>query len=180
MEFDQDGFVSPRTTSDMADIFVNTPPTDPASALEELQSTLQREIPMCAQMGIQVDHNGAEGLVMRLPLDPNRNHQQTAFAGSLNALCTITGWGYVYLLLRELERQGAIVIRRSTIRYQEPVSSALIFARCQPVTSEAKQYFLEMLDDKGQAKLDLSVEVAGGEAPAVTFTGSYVVLPLSS
>ena len=37
---------------------------------------------------------------MRLPLDPNRNHQQTAFAGSLNALCTIAGWGSVYLLLR--------------------------------------------------------------------------------
>ena len=32
---------------------------------------------------------------MRLPLGPNRNHQQTAFAGSLNALCTIAGWGTV-------------------------------------------------------------------------------------
>jgi hypothetical protein len=43
--------------------------------------------------------------------------------------------------------------------------------------AEAKQYFLEMLDDKGQAKLDLTVEVAGAEGPAVLFNGSYVVLP---
>jgi hypothetical protein len=34
-----------------------------------------------------------------------------------------------------------------------------------------------MLDDKGQAKLDLSVEIAGKEQPAVLFGGSYVVLP---
>jgi thioesterase domain-containing protein len=143
----------------------------------ELQSILEREIPMCAQMGIRVHNGGADGLVMRLPLGPNRNHQQTAFAGSLNALCTIAGWGSVYLLLRELGRDGNIVIRRSTIRYQEPVSSSEIYARCQPVSPEARQYFLEMLGDKGQAKLDLTVEVAGSDGPAVTFIGSYVVLP---
>ena len=89
-------------------------------------------------------------------MGPNRNHQQTAFAGSLNALCTIAGWGTVFLLLKELDRHGNIVIRRSTIRYQEPVTSAEIFARCQPVSAEARQYFLEMLDDKKQAKIDLT------------------------
>jgi thioesterase domain-containing protein len=145
--------------------------------LSELQATLEREIPMSAQMGIRVHENGESGLVMRLPLNPNRNHQQTAFAGSLNALCTIAGWGSVYLLLRELDRRGSIVIRRSTIKYQEPVTATEIYARCQPVGPAARQYFLEMLDDKGQAKLDLVVEVAGTAGPAVSFNGSYVVLP---
>lgn len=145
--------------------------------LSELQATLDREIPMSAQMGIRVHDGGADGLVMRLPLTPNRNHQQTAFAGSLNALCTITGWGSVFLLLRELGRRGNIVIRRSTIKYQEPVTSSEIYARCQTITPSARQYFLEMLDDKGQAKLDLTVEVAGRDGPAVSFQGSYVVLP---
>src|SRR4051794_26765327 len=150
---------------------------DASSLLSELQATLEREIPMSAQMGIRVHHGGADGLVMRLPLSPNRNHQQTAFAGSLNALCTIAGWGSVYLLLKELGRRGNIVIRRSTIKYQEPVTASEIYAHCLPVDPVARQYFLEMLDDKGQAKLDLTVEVAGAEGPAVLFTGSYVVLP---
>jgi thioesterase domain-containing protein len=145
--------------------------------LSELQAILEREIPMCAQMGIRVHDGGVDGLVMRLPLAPNRNHQKTAFAGSLNALCTIAGWGSVYLLLRELGRDGNIVIRRSTIKYQEPVSSTEIYARCQPVSADARQYFLEMLGDKGQAKLDLTVEIAGNDGPAVSFSGSYVVLP---
>lgn len=145
--------------------------------LSELQGTLEREIPMSAQMGIRVHQADADGLLMRFPLSPNRNHQGTAFAGSLNALCTITGWSTVFLLLRELDRRGSIVIRRSTIKYQEPVNSAEIYARCHPVHPDARQYFLEMLDDKGQAKLDLSVEIAGKDGPAVLFGGSYVVLP---
>jgi thioesterase domain-containing protein len=149
----------------------------PSPLLCELQATLEREIPMSAQMGIRIHKGDADGLVMRLPLSPNRNHQQTAFAGSLNALCTIAGWGSVFLLLRELDRRGNIVIRRSTIKYHEPVTASEIYARCHPVTPEARQYFLEMLDDKGQAKLDLSVEIAGAEGPAVLFGGSYVVLP---
>src|SRR3954452_21814709 len=150
----------------------------PASVLlVELQATLDREIPMSTQMGICVHDGGEDGLVMRLPLNPNRNHQQTAFAGSLNALCTITGWGSVYLLLRELGRRGNIVIRRSQIKYLEPVMSSEIYARCRPINPVARQYFLDMLDDKGQAKLDLAIEVTGHDGPAVSFQGSYVVLP---
>ena len=161
---------------EMHDTPANAVPTFPPQ-LADLQSMLEREIPMCTLMGICVHHGGPDGLVMRLPLDRNRNHQKTAFAGSLNALCTIAGWGSVYLLLKELNRCGSIVIRRSSIRYQEPVSTSQILARCLPVSAEARQYFLEMLDDKGQAKLELSVEIPGVEGPAVSFSGSYVVLP---
>jgi thioesterase domain-containing protein len=176
--FDYDGRESqPAALSIMPDAAANPAAIHYPPMLAELQATLEREIPMCAQMGIRVHHGGADGLVMGLPLDRNRNHQQTAFAGSLNALCTIAGWGSVYLLLKELGRRGSIVIRRSMIRYQEPVSTSEIYARCLPMSAEARQYFLEMLDDKGQAKLELSVEVPGAEGPAVSFNGSYVVLP---
>lgn len=147
-----------------------------APELQELQSILEREIPMCSHMGIRVHEHGPSGLVMRFPFEPNRNHQQTAFAGSLNALCTITGWGTVFLLLKEAGRRGSIVIRRSSIRYQEPVTSSEIFARCEGVTAAARQYFVEMLDDKKQAKLDLVVEIPGPSGPLVSFNGSYVVL----
>src|SRR3954454_11938 len=113
----------------------STPPTSSSSPLlSELQATLEREIPMSAQMGIRVHKGDADGLVIRLPLNPNRNHQQTAFAGSLNALCTIAGWGYVFLLLRALGRDGNIVIHRSSIKYLQPVTSSEIYAHCKAVT----------------------------------------------
>jgi thioesterase domain-containing protein len=173
-----DGPLKRRTLeTNMPDISVNRDPAAAVAALAELQSTLEREIPMRATMGMRVHEGGLHGLTVRLPLGPNRNHQKTAFAGSLSALCTIAGWGYVFLLLRELGRGGSIVIHRSTIKYLQPVTSAEIFARCLPATDAESRYFLEMLDDKGQTKLDLVVEIAGKLGPAVSFKGSYVVLP---
>jgi len=165
----------------MHDTLAQTTPATAAAVaipmLDDLQSTLEREIPMSAQMGIRVHEGGLDGLVMSMPLERNRNHQKTAFAGSLSALCTIAGWGYVYLLLKKLGRSGNIVIHRSTIKYTEPVTTAEIFALCRPATATESQYFLELLDDKGQTKLELAVEVAGKNGPAVSFKGSYVVLP---
>jgi thioesterase domain-containing protein len=130
---------------------------------------------MCAEMGIDVVEYKEGRLSVTLPLEKNRNHQQTAFAGSLNALCTIAGWGTVYLALRRLGCTGAIVIRRSTIKYHRPVTSSSIVARCLPIDPVAEQHFGEMYLEKGQAKLDLAVEISGVERPAVSFTGSYVV-----
>src|SRR3954453_23349947 len=116
-------------------------PVPVSALLGELQATPDREIPMRSQMGIRVHDGGVDGLVMWLPLNPNRNHQQTAFAGSLNALCTIAGWGYVFLLLRKLGRGGNIVIHRSQIKYLEPVTTSEIYAHCRPVTPAESQYF---------------------------------------
>lgn len=163
--------------------------------LSELQSVLDREIPICGVMGIRVVTATEEAcslspgglparLRMAMPLDRNRNHQQTAFAGSLNSLCTIAGWGTAWLELRELvqqglAREGAIVIRRGSIKYHEPVASELITARCLTPTDAVRSHFTEMLAEKGQTKLDLEVQIPGSEPdrPAVAFKGSYVVLP---
>jgi thioesterase domain-containing protein len=161
----------------MPDTSVNREPATDAAGLAELQLTLEREIPMSAQMGMRVQEGGLGGLVVRLPLKPNLNHKRTAFAGSLSALCTIAGWGYVFLLLRDLGRSGSIVIHRSTIKYLQPVTTPEIYAHCKAATKSEAQYFLEMLDDKGQTKLDLVVEIPGKLGPAVSFKGSYVVLP---
>jgi thioesterase domain-containing protein len=144
--------------------------------LIELQATLEREIPMCRHMGLNVVGCPEGGLEVAMPLDLNRNHQQTAFAGSLNALCTIAGWGSMYLLLRQLETAGNIVIRRSSIRYHQPVATAEVMARCLPILPAHIEHFAEMLEEKGQAKLDLGVEVPGTDHAAVTFLGSYVVI----
>lgn len=144
--------------------------------LDQLQSVIEREIPMCAQMGIQVKDFRDNGLAMQLPLEQNRNHQQTAFAGSLNALCTVVGWGSVYLLLRQHRLPGDIVIRRSSIKYLKPVETPQVVARCLPIDTDQQAHFVEMLQDKGQAKIDLRTEISADRETAVSFHGSYVVL----
>ena len=112
---------------------------------------------------------------MQMPLTPNRNHQYSAFAGSLNALCTIVGWGTVFLMLHHQSLAGNIVIRRSQIRYFRPVRSETIVAQGLPIDADAEQFFFELLRSKGRSKIDVSTQIADDEGPLVSFHGSYVV-----
>lgn len=159
----------------------NVPPPAPHTdtRLADLQSVIDVEIPMCRQMGVRVVDLDDQGLLMSFPLDQNRNHQGTAFAGSLNALCTITGWGATYLETQSLDPDAVIVIRRSQIKYHRPVDAPLIVARCLHVSDAQRSHFAEMLAEKGQAKLDFDVQIDHAEfddRPRVVFRGSYVAI----
>jgi thioesterase domain-containing protein len=149
------------------------PDLDPA--LSELERTLHREMPISVPMGMRAVRWQDRRLAMEMPLEPNRNHQYSAFAGSLNALCTVVGWGTVFLLVRDAGLLGNVVIRRSTIRYLRPVRSQSIIARGLPLDPIGEQFFFELLRSKGRSKLDVSAEIADSEGALVTFSGSYVV-----
>lgn len=145
------------------------------SPLMALEQTLHREMPISVAMAIRPVAWDDGQLSVEMPLEPNRNHQYSAFAGSLNALCTVAGWGSIFLLLRREQLAGNIVIRRSQIRYFRPVRSARIVAQSLPVAPEAERYFFELLRNMGQSKLDIESQIADAEGPLVAFSGSYVI-----
>lgn len=132
-------------------------------------------MPIVVTMGIEVVSWENEQLAMRMPLEPNRNHQYSAFAGSLNALCTLVGWGTVYMLLQSKSLTGNIVIRRGKIRYLRPVRTPEFVAIGLPVDPSDSDYFFELLQSKGKSKIDVDVEIADEQGPYVRFSGSYVV-----
>ena len=150
--------------------------------LAELEQTLHREMPICAAMKMTIaswdaptaDDTASDGgrLAMSMPLAPNRNLMSTAFAGSLNALCTIAGWGTMFLLLRRRGLASKIVIRRGTIRYLRPVTSTEIIAQALPLDPDEVGYFFELLQSKSTSKLDVAVEIADETGPLVKFRGS--------
>ena len=159
-------------------IFIDSPMENPLLGL--LQQTLQQEMPITEAMGIEVASYDDQRLAMRMPLEPNRNHQYSAFAGSLNALCTIVGWGSLFMQLRQSNLMGNIVIRRGKIRYLRPVYVPEFVARALPFPTKELDYFFELLESKGKSKLDVEVEVADQQGPYVNFSGSYVVQELCS
>ena len=158
----------------MDDVQLTGDQTD-AMQLEALSAVLSEQIPISAQMEVRLERFDEKGLAVSMPLEPNRNPHQTAFAGSLNALCTIAGWGMTHLLLDQLGLAGSTVLRRSSIKYHEPVQASRVEAVCLAATQADLDYFAEMLREKGQAKLDHVVQIAGLKRPAVLFSGSYVV-----
>lgn len=144
------------------------------SLARELQDVLHHEIPLSQQIELVVEEYDGERLSLRAPLAPNVNHKATAFAGSLTAVTTLTGWGLTWLILRERELRGVIVIQESTTRYLLPVSHDFV-ATCQTPTAAEVERFLAGLRRRGKARLLLTVEIHDSEGrAAVVFTGSYV------
>jgi thioesterase domain-containing protein len=146
----------------------------PEPYLAELRDVLDRGIPLLRQMDCEVESFHAGSLAMSAPLAPNTNHQQTAFAGSLFSLCAVTGWGSVFLVVRSHSLAGDIVIRRAAIRYLRPIVAPRFVARSRAILERDCDHFVEMLREKGQAKLDVRVEIEEGHESAVVFSGSYV------
>ncbi|QEG33547.1 YiiD C-terminal domain-containing protein [Bythopirellula goksoeyrii] len=147
--------------------------TDPL--IDNLQQTLHREMPITKAMGITVHDWDGQRLAMQMPLEPNRNHQYSAFAGSLNALCTAVGWGTVVMLLESQGLTGNVVIRRGKIRYLRPVRTPLFIAKGLPIDPEELEYFYALQRSKGKTKIDISATIADDAGPYVSFTGAYVV-----
>lgn len=139
-----------------------------------LQDVLHHEIPLSQQIGLVVEEYDGERLSLRAPLAPNINHKSTAFAGSLNAVATLAGWGLTWLLLREHDLDGVIVIHESAARYELPVASDFV-ATCRLPATHAIERFLVALRRRGKARLALTVEILDTQGrAAVVFSGSYV------
>lgn len=145
-----------------------------------MQQTFYEEIPLTRQLGLRVESYNGETLVLYAPLAPNINHKQTAFAGSLNAVITLAGWGLLWLILKEENIAGKIVIQDSTINYLQPVVSDFR-AVCKRPDFTQVQRFLNILRKKGVARLELQavIETEPEKSVLVAFSGRYVAHKLN-
>lgn len=142
------------------------------AALDALEATLHRDIPLTRAMGVTVAGFDATGLTLRAPLAPNLNHKHTAFGGSLATLATLAGWGLLQLLLRE-HPPVTVVIQESTVSYLHPVTTDFE-ARCALPPPDALHRFRRMLDRRGVARIGLDVTIPSGNEIAVRFHGQFV------
>ncbi|QBD81983.1 thioesterase [Ktedonosporobacter rubrisoli] len=142
--------------------------------LRELQDTLAHEIPLTRHLGLIVDSYHNERLILKAPLGCNINHKRTAFAGSINALATLAGWGQLWLVLKELDIPGQIVIQDSSSNYLLPVKDDFI-ASCQRPGEEQITRLAQTLQKHKKARVELGAEVYSGHDLAAVFKGRYVL-----
>jgi thioesterase domain-containing protein len=142
--------------------------------LQKLQVTLLQEIPITQYLGITVESYDEQRLILRAPLAQNINHKGTAFAGSLNALLTLAGWGQLWLILAERNIPGKIVIQDSSSSYLLPVHSDF-YAICHKPSVEHIMRVENTLKKYGKARIELQAEIHDDQALAVSFKGRYVV-----
>src|SRR5690242_18828294 len=111
-----------------------------ANRLRELQETFYSEIPITKYLGVTVISYDGKQLALRAPLEANINHKDTAFAGSLNALVTLAGWGLLWMILKEEELAAKIVIQDSTINYLLPVTKDFTAVCAKPEAAQLARF----------------------------------------
>ncbi len=142
--------------------------------LQALQQTLTQDIPITHSIGITAENYDNKGLVLKAPLIGNTNPKGTAFAGSINALLTLAGWGLIWLVLKELDVVGDIVIQNSSIDYLRPVIGDFAAICYRPEQADIDR-MEQSLKKKGKARIELSAEIYQEDVVVVEFKGRYVI-----
>jgi thioesterase domain-containing protein len=139
----------------------------------QIQELLHSKIPITRSMGVRVEDYDGERLILSAPLDANVNHLGTAFGGSLHALAVLSGYGLLWLELKEAECH--IVIRKSTISYERPVQGELR-ATCVRPSAHAFEEFKKTFHQKGKARIALSATIEDQGITCVRFEGLFVAM----
>ena len=142
----------------------------------ELQDYLHRKIPIARAMGLKVIRAERDGVTLAAPLDPNVNHRDTAFGGSIASAAILSCWSLVWVRLLEDAPGHRIVIHRSEVEYQAPIHGEFL-AVAEAPSGDRWTRFVEVLRRKGRARIHLDALVSSpdGDVCAV-FHGHYVAL----
>lgn len=87
----------------------------------QLQQAWYQHIPLSEKMGVRILQYTGQKFITTMPETGNQNPHHTLFAGSLFSLATLTGWGIIWLMLRERRLGGTIILADAHIRYHSPV-----------------------------------------------------------
>ncbi|MFT5839665.1 MAG: thioesterase domain-containing protein [Flavobacteriales bacterium] len=153
--------------------------TDPSSIMlhpkwcKLLQSTWHETIPISEQMGIKLHQYTGRTLETRASLNKNINLHGTMFAGSIFSLATLTGWGMIYLQLKEKGLEGEIVLGDGNIHYHKPITMQPR-ALCNIESLNGK---FELLNKNKKCNIKLSVAILDGDNAVADFSGVFWVLP---
>lgn len=138
-----------------------------------IQELLHDKIPITRAVGVKVEEYDGRRLILSAPLAANVNHLGTAFGGSLNTLAVLSGYGLLWLELRDDESH--IVIRESSISYERPVRGDLR-ATCALPEAGVLAEFKRTFQQKGRARIELAATIEGQGVTAVRFRGTFVAL----
>ena len=142
----------------------------PDEILRQAERFFHERIPITRAMGIRVVSDEA-GFAIEAPVALNYNHLQTAFGGSVNAVATLAGYGFLWLELRETAAN--LVIASSSIRFLRPVR-ATIRAVCLRPDDDGLRSFHSEFRQEGKARIKLQVRVDDGEIEAARFEAEFV------
>lgn len=142
---------------------------------DQVTEYLHEHIPVTRQMGIRVVVLDETSLRIAAPLDPNRNHRDTAFAGSITTVAVLAGWTLLYLKLADERFDGRLVIQKSSVDFLVPVEGD--FEAVSTIPSEREwRRFKSKLSRKGKARITLRSVLLCDTRTVAVHEGRYVAV----
>lgn len=142
---------------------------------DKYKSELLNSIPVIAAMNVDITDIGDSTIELTAPLDTNINYEGTAFGGSLNTLCILSGYLLVHHILKSQSIHfSSLVIQDSQVRYLKPVTGN--FHARATISDEHLESFQKMmrLKGKGRAQISSTISTSLG-SELVTFEARFVV-----
>lgn len=141
----------------------------------EFTRYLHAHIPLTAALGAEL-RRAEPGLVeIAAPLEPNLNHRNTAFGGSLAALGILSGWSLLHLGLRDEQIKARIVVQKSEAEFVAPGAAELLALSRRDEASWRK--FVSSLRRGRRARITVATEISAGGERVLLHSGTYVALP---
>jgi thioesterase domain-containing protein len=141
-----------------------------SAELAAAEEFLREAIPLTRAMEVRVVPH-RDGFAIEAPVEPNHNHLDTAFGGSINAVATLAGYTLLWLEVRG--RAVNLVVRESSIRFIRPIRKT-IRAVCEPVAPDEIATFEERLNRDGRARLAVGVRVEENGELAAEFRATFL------
>ncbi|XNM52915.1 YiiD C-terminal domain-containing protein [Escherichia coli] len=139
----------------------------------QLQQAWYEHIRLSEKMGVRIQQYTGQKFITTMPETGNQNPHHTLFAGSLFSLATLTGWGLIWLMLRERHLGGTIILADAHIRYSKPISGKPhAVADLGALSGDLRPSGARTKSTGADASRNL-----WRQTPGAVFEGTYIVLP---
>jgi thioesterase domain-containing protein len=138
---------------------------------KELKVYLHEQIPASKLLEVDVKSCSQSNIELTAPLEPNINHKNTVFGGSLSVLAILAGWSLVYMRLNGIRNE--IVIQESSMSYLKAANGSFC-ATSSYEGSVAWSKFNRSFTKRGRGRIQVESNVLCGGELVATFRGTYV------
>ncbi|MFO8056781.1 MAG: YiiD C-terminal domain-containing protein [bacterium] len=139
---------------------------------EKLKDFFESGIPFAARAGIEADRMEKDGITLKMPLDPNRNHIGTMYAGALFTLAEMMGGAVAVVYF--MEHGFMPIVKGLNIKFVKPAETDITATwhmendEVERVVSDSKEH------GKAEYTINLELEDKDGVVTAVS-EGFYQV-----
>ncbi|MFG0334916.1 MAG: YiiD C-terminal domain-containing protein [Maioricimonas sp. JB049] len=148
---------------------------DRDAGTDETQQYLHDHIPISLAMGTRVLEASADRVVLEAPLEPNINHRETVFGGSISTLAILAAWTLVQLRLAGEMAPIRLVIQENTMRFMKPAEGTFSAVAYPPEPADWERC-RRTLDRKGRGRVRIRCDVLCKGERVAEFEGVYVGL----